>query len=145
MGAMKSWMMDMEQTVIDVVAELPEEATEAQIINECSNRMHIIDKEYVKQCDFIMENSLLLPVDFIKYAELQIDRKANVKQIDDIINCITISEDIEKGIFEFSLLHITNCNLNYNLFESVYIDKLNDLYCNIDINDKKINNKTLCS
>lgn len=49
MGAMKSWMMDMEQTVIDVVAELPEEATEAQIINECSNRMHIIDKEYVKQ------------------------------------------------------------------------------------------------
>ena len=46
MGAMKSWMMDMEQTVIDVVAELPEEATEAQITNECSNRMDNIDTGY---------------------------------------------------------------------------------------------------
>ena len=49
MGAMKSWMMDMEQTVIDVVAELPEEATEAQIINECSNRMNNIDTGYAKR------------------------------------------------------------------------------------------------
>jgi hypothetical protein len=58
------------------------------------------DKEYIKSCDFIMDNSFILPIDFIKYAEKQIDRQDNVKKIDEIINCLNISEDIEKGIFE---------------------------------------------
>ncbi len=101
------------------------------------------EKEYVKQCDFIMENSLLLPVDFIKYAELQINRKENIKTIDNIINCITLSEDIEKGIFEFALNYVKTHGYPDHFFQLTYNDKLHDILVNLDTKNKKIENTTL--
>ncbi len=100
-------------------------------------------REYMKNCDFIMENSLFLDVDFIKKCEGQIQRKDAVKKIDDVINCITISDDIEKGIFEFSLNYVKIHDFFDNSFESTYNHKLNDIICNLDVNNKKIDNKTL--
>jgi DNA-directed RNA polymerase subunit M/transcription elongation factor TFIIS len=101
------------------------------------------ENEYLKQCDFIMENSLHLSINFIKQAETQVDRKENVKKIDEIINCINISEDIEKGIFEFSLNYVKTHGYPDHFFELTYNDKLHDLLVNLDINNKKIDNKTL--
>ena len=40
------------------------------------------DKEYIKSCDFIMDNSFILPIDFIKYAEQQINSHENIQKID---------------------------------------------------------------
>ena len=46
------------------------------------------DKEYIKSCDFIMDNSFVLPIDFIKYAEEQINRQENIQKIDQIMTDI---------------------------------------------------------
>ena len=101
------------------------------------------DKEYIKQCDFIMDNSFLLSIDFIKYAEQQINRQENVQKIDLIINCLNISEDIEKGIFEFALNYVKTHGYPDHFFQLTYNDKLHDLLLNLDVNNKKIENKTL--
>jgi DNA-directed RNA polymerase subunit M/transcription elongation factor TFIIS len=101
------------------------------------------ENEYLKHCDFIMENSLHLSIDFIKQAETQINRKENVQTIDKIINCINISEDIEKGIFEFSLNYVKTHGYPDHFFQLTYNNKLHDLLVNLDINNKKIENKTL--
>ncbi len=101
------------------------------------------DKEYIKSCDFIMDNSFILPINFIKYAEQQIDRPENVKKIDQIINCLNISEDIEKGIFEFALNYVKTHGYPDHFFQLTYNDKLHDLLLNLDVNNKRIENKTL--
>lgn len=93
--------------------------------------------------NFKTKNSLDINMDLILYAFKCIDRRESIKKLRNIIDLNNIVYYLERGIFEFSLLHITNFNLNYNLLESVYNDKLYDLCCNLDINDKKINNKTL--
>jgi DNA-directed RNA polymerase subunit M/transcription elongation factor TFIIS len=101
------------------------------------------DKEYIKSCDFIMDNSFVLPIDFIKYAEQQINRPDNIKKIDQIINCLNISEDIEKGIFEFALNYVKTHGYPDHFFQLTYNDKLHDLLLNLDVNNKRIENKTL--
>jgi DNA-directed RNA polymerase subunit M/transcription elongation factor TFIIS len=102
-----------------------------------------IDTEFKKQFDFIMDNSMELPLEFIKKSQKKINRNENVEKIDKIINCISISHGLERGIFEFSLNYIKTRNLNEDLFESIYNHKLNDIILNLDINNKEINNKTL--
>jgi DNA-directed RNA polymerase subunit M/transcription elongation factor TFIIS len=93
--------------------------------------------------NFKTKNSLDINMDLILYSFTCINRCESIKKIQEIIKNNDISYSLERGIYEFSLLHITNLNLNYNLLQSVYNDKLYDLYCNLDIHDKKINNKTL--
>ncbi len=101
------------------------------------------DKEYIKSCDFIMDNSFVLPIDFIKYAEQQINRHENIQKIDEIVNCLNISEDIEKGIFEFALNYVKTHGYPDHFFQLTYNDKLHDLLLNLDVNNKRIENKTL--
>jgi len=101
------------------------------------------EKEYLKNCDFIMENSLYLDVEFIKECGKQVNRKQTIETIDKLLNCITISDDIEKGIFEFSLNYVKAHNYPIHFFQLTYNDKLNDLLLNLDTNNKRIENKTL--
>jgi DNA-directed RNA polymerase subunit M/transcription elongation factor TFIIS len=101
------------------------------------------EKEYLKNCDFIMENSLYLDVKFIQRCESQINRKETVQKIDKVINCLTISDDVERGIFEFSLNYVKAHNYPDHFFQLTYNDKLNDLLLNLDVNNKRIENKTL--
>ena len=101
------------------------------------------DKEYLKRFDFIMENSLLLPSPFVKYAEEHVNRKENIKKIDEFINCYSTSEEIEKGIFEFALNYVNFNGFPYHFFEMTYNDKLENIMLNLDKNNKHIDNKTL--
>jgi DNA-directed RNA polymerase subunit M/transcription elongation factor TFIIS len=101
------------------------------------------EKQYLEQFDFIMENSLYLPIEYVKKAEQNVDRNENIKKINEIIDCYPIAEDIEKGIFEFSLNYvITNGYPDY-FFKMVYDDKLNDILVNLDSKNEHIQNKTL--
>lgn len=101
------------------------------------------EKEFLKSCDFIMENSMYLPIDFIKRSEVEVSRKENIKKIDDIVNCISVSEEIEKGIFEFALNYIKTHGYPDHFFQLTYNDKLHDMLLNLDVNNKRIENKTL--
>jgi DNA-directed RNA polymerase subunit M/transcription elongation factor TFIIS len=101
------------------------------------------DKEYLKTFDFIMDNSMLLPVSFVKFAETEVNRVENIKKIDNIIDCYSIAEDIEKGIFEFSLNYVIANGFPSHFFVMTYNDKLDSILVNLDKNNKQIENKTL--
>jgi DNA-directed RNA polymerase subunit M/transcription elongation factor TFIIS len=101
------------------------------------------ENEYFKNCDFIMENSLYIPIKFIKDVEKQVDRKEAINKIEEIIKCYSIAEDIEKGIFEFSLNYVRTHAYPEHFFQLTYNDKLNDILLNLDITNKHINNQTL--
>ena len=101
------------------------------------------DREFIKRQKFIMTNSCYLPISLIKFAETQIDRKKIITDIDKYINCIPISIQIEKGLFEFTLNYIKTSLLEQTEFNSVYMDKLNEICDNLDMKNNKINNKTL--
>lgn len=101
------------------------------------------EKNYLEQFDFIMENSLYLPLEFVKKSEKLIDRKNTINDIDKIVNCYSISSDIEKGIFEFSLNYIITNGFPEDYFTLIYNDKLQNILMNLNDKDEKIQNKTL--
>lgn len=108
-----------------------------------SDKVFSYDKQYLEQFDFIMENSLYLPVEYVKKAEKNLDRNDTIKKINDVINCYPISEDIEKGIFEFSLNYVITNGYPEYFFNMIYNDKLNDILINLDDKNENIKNKTL--
>lgn len=105
--------------------------------------IHTGDKEYLNKFNFIMENSMLLPIKLIKYAEENLNRKEAIKKLDSIISCYTLAEDIEAGIFEFTLNYVQNNNFNLTDLMPIYEDKLHEIYINLDQKNDRIQNKTL--
>ena len=101
------------------------------------------EKNYLEQFDFIMENSLYLPLEFVKKSESLIDRKNTIINIDKIIDCYSISSDIEKGIFEFALNYVVANGFPQHFFVMTYNDKLDNIILNLDKTNKQIENKTL--
>lgn len=101
------------------------------------------EREFIKRQKFVMSNSCFIPISFIKFAETQIDRKVIVERFDNIIKCLPISIQVEKGLFEFSLNYIKTSLLEQTDFYSVYMDKFNEICDNLDMYNNNINNKTL--
>ena len=105
--------------------------------------LHTGDKEYLNKFNFIMENSLLLPIKLIKYAEENLKRKEAIEKLEKVINCYTLAEDIEAGIFEFTLNYVQSNNFHLTDLMPIYEDKLHEIYINLDQNNDRIQNKTL--
>ena len=101
------------------------------------------DREFIKRQKFIMTNSCYLPISLIKFAETQVDRKKTVDNIDKFINCLCVSVQIEKGLFEFTLNYIKTSLLEQTDFNAIYTDKLNEICDNLDMKNDNINNQTL--
>jgi len=101
------------------------------------------NKEYIKRFRFIMSTSCYLPHDLIEYGQINLDRKKAIEQLEEVIHCYPLSREIELGIFEFSLNYVKIQLLNYDNLFMIYQDKLFELIDNLDINNKRISNKTL--
>jgi DNA-directed RNA polymerase subunit M/transcription elongation factor TFIIS len=96
----------------------------------------------INKKEFLFEDSKQLNEKYITDVENILNRSLNIKNINKILSNISITNEIEKGIFEHTLLYIHNNNLLFELAKAIYEDKSNDIISNIDINDK-IDNKTL--
>jgi len=100
-------------------------------------------KEYVRNFDFITGYAENITYELLKYAEKNIDRKAARDEINKYVKYDFISYDIERSIFEFALISVTNNGVPIEYVEYVYNDKLYEICINLDKNNKDINNKTL--
>lgn len=101
------------------------------------------EKEYRKIFDFISQGSSSITVESIKYALKNIDRKDARAKLFKVMPFENIVEDIEKSIFEFSLVNATVNDFPNNYITMIYQDKLNTIYDNLDTNNKRIDNQTL--
>ena len=100
------------------------------------------NKNIFNSYQFITENSKDISIKFIKYAESVINRIDVVEKFFNIIQNVNISSNLEKGIFEYSLLHVITNNLEQRCLQAIYEEKVYDIFVNIN-GDKKINNNTL--
>lgn len=92
--------------------------------------------------EFITENAKDLDNKFIIYAEKNIERNKHIIELSTILNNIKQAILLEKGIFEFALIHTFMNNFQQKFVVSIYNDRLNEIKLNIN-GDEKINNKTL--
>jgi DNA-directed RNA polymerase subunit M/transcription elongation factor TFIIS len=93
--------------------------------------------------NFIMGNTKYLPEEFIKSSSSSIDRIIYTNKFVDLIKSVSLAKDIENGIFEFALNYVKTQDLSDDDFISIYIDKFNELYDNLDQHNTFINNQTL--
>jgi DNA-directed RNA polymerase subunit M/transcription elongation factor TFIIS len=100
-------------------------------------------KEYVRNFDFITGYAENITYELLKYSEKNIDRKSARDEINKFVKYDFISYDIERSIFEFALISVTNNGSPIEYVEYVYNDKLYEICINLDKNNKDINNKTL--
>ena len=101
-----------------------------------------IEKECLQLYNFKTQNSQDIKYKLLDIANKLLTRQTARNNIDTYVDNICISTEIEKGIFEFSLIYVTNYKLPFHFIESVYNDKLNEICDNLDIDNKNINNAT---
>jgi DNA-directed RNA polymerase subunit M/transcription elongation factor TFIIS len=99
-----------------------------------------IDNE--KKHKFVTESSRHVSKKLILLADETINRCNHVLQINELIKDFVVSNEIEDGIFEFALIHVTINNFHENLLLSVYKSKFNEIILNLDKNSR-LKNKTL--
>ena len=99
------------------------------------------DREYIRRFKFIMTNSCYLPIELIKHANNIINRKETINKLEELIKCFPVAVEIEKGIFEFTLVYSLMKNYIKTILPAIYNDKVNDLLRNLDPNNSVGNNK----
>ena len=72
-----------------------------------------------------------------------INRKESIENLMKYVKYYMIAEDIEAGIFEYTLISGTINKILPSLLPNMYIDKLDYICKNLDEDDLIINNKTL--
>lgn len=103
-----------------------------------------IEREYVSRYGFKTKNSSDIKYSLMIIAENNIDRNHARQLLKKYVEFDHIAYEIEKGLFEFALIHVTiDKSIQDHFVVPVYTDKLHTICDNLDINNKIINNKTL--
>lgn len=102
----------------------------------------LFEKKYIASFDFITKNSADIQYKLLQVADQIIDRKKALGEIQKYIDYVNAYE-IEKGIFEFALVNVMINRLPYDFVASIYNDKIYDICCNLDTNNKYVDNQTL--
>jgi DNA-directed RNA polymerase subunit M/transcription elongation factor TFIIS len=125
--------------------------TLANITEDCLKKLNFtsfdkrgLEREYLLTYKFKTRNSTDIKLPLLKEATVSINREAGRNELNRYI-ILPIAYEIEKGIFEFALTHITTNRLQYHYVGMIYDDKLLDICANLDKSNTKINNTTLLS
>ena len=101
------------------------------------------EREYVNRYKFKTKNSSDIKYNLLIEAEKCIDRNIGREELQKYIVMEHIVDQIEKGLFEFSLIHVTINKLQYHFVENTYMHKLNDLCVNLNPDNEYVENFTL--
>ena len=109
------------------------------------DKIHIDDMRnmILSKYKFVTNYSKDIPIRLIRNAHTLINRSDVYKIFLDIANDAKIADNIEKCIFEFALIHITQHRLDDIMLPNVYYDKAYDLSVNINKDSYLMNNKLI--
>ena len=91
-----------------------------------------------KYPNFITEQSNDIPFSLVCYLQKNVNRCQSIFDLDNIINDIKLSSEIEAGIFEYSLLYAKNQNYQNKLIPSIYNYTTDNIIKNITMNKELI-------
>ncbi len=122
----------------------------AEFYSKCNEKIKLlgsdkkaIEKELFSTFEFKTKNSSDIKYNLLREAINTIDRNIAKKELLKYIEYENIVHEIEKGLFEFSLIHVTINKLEYHFVSNIYYDQLYNLCMNLDTDNEKINNNTL--
>ena len=113
------------------------------IMNKIDSNKEWAEKDYINRFKFHMKGSTDISFNLIKKAQKLIDRVSSINQINKYVDDLYLSDNIEMGLFEYSLLHVTMKKLDHLFVQNVYEHKLHSICVNLDENNSRIQNKTL--
>lgn len=99
--------------------------------------------EFLSFFDFRTEHSKDFKVESVKSLNNFIDRKSSRTELMKYVKHFVIAEQIEKGIFEFTLIMETKDKILPQLSPNIYDDKMIEICKNLDVSNKIIDNTTL--
>lgn len=99
-------------------------------IKEMEDTVHRLQK----YPDFITEQSNGITLEMVCNANEKIKHAAATFRLNEVINNMNISREIEAGVFEYTMIYMKNNNLSFSLITSVYNHKIDDLITNIKYN-----------
>ena len=101
-----------------------------------------IDRVDISKYGFVTEQSKDFNHNLIREADRTIKRYETIAKLNNILMNHEMSEEIEKGLFESAIAHVTTNNLLNKFVQAIYLDKLDQIISNIS--DKNhLNNHTL--
>ena len=104
----------------------------------------IIEREYIARYRFKTKNSSDIKYSLMVMAEENINRDEARKILKSYVGFDHVAHEIEKGLFEFALIHVTiEKSVQDHFVVAVYQDKLYTICDNLDMQNEIINNKTL--
>ena len=99
-------------------------------------------KKKLDSMKFITENSKDITYKLISYAQTCINRTDVIFKFSQLVQSHKIAVKLEKGIYEFALVHVTLNSFDKTNVLPIYLDKVNDIYMNLD-KKSYMQNKTL--
>jgi DNA-directed RNA polymerase subunit M/transcription elongation factor TFIIS len=102
-----------------------------------------LEKEKIKFYNFTTKIAQDIPYNLLIEAENSIDRKFAISEINKYLNNEILSMELEKGLFEYTLTHISTKKLQYHYCNPTYHIALYDIFSNLDTDNQDINNQTL--
>lgn len=117
--------------------------------NTCNQKLKLLvnkrsfEKEYMTKFCFRTKNSSDIKYKLIVEAEKLIDRNIGRKELKKYVYLDNVVYEIEKGLFEFSLISVTINKLELHFVSNIYFDKLYNLCVNLNMYNENINNQTL--
>lgn len=105
-----------------------------------------IDSDIVNEIryGFITENSKDISHDLVVYSVNVVNRGFYFTKLANLLLDVEMADDIEKSIFEFTLIHLTLNNMEKYLVDSIYEDKFTEIYLNLD-ESSRLDNRTFKS
>lgn len=102
-----------------------------------------LQKEYVNRYRFKTQASKNISYALVIEAEKSVNRYNGLVELTKYVEQPHIAFELEKGLFEFSLIHIGVVGSQNHFISNVYDYQLNNLCRNLDPNDPGVENKTL--
>jgi DNA-directed RNA polymerase subunit M/transcription elongation factor TFIIS len=125
---------------------------QAKFKNQCLIKLsklnfdkNCIKQEQIKSYDFMTDTANDIPISLLKEADNSIDRKSAINKINVLLGDEILSIELEKGLFEYALIHVSSKKLQFHHCVPTYEMELYNICSNLDINNKDINNPTLRS
>ena len=102
-----------------------------------------LEKEKIKMHKFLTKSSNDIPCNLLVEAETNLDRKFAVAELNKYLNNEILAMEIERGLFEYVLIHVSTKKLQNHYCYATYYNELYNICNNLDQNNENINNQTL--
>lgn len=102
-----------------------------------------LDKERIKNYNFLTKNANDISLEILTDVEKNLDRKYAINEFNKYLDNMLIATEIERGLFENTLIEISQKNMKINVFYPRYYFETYNICNNLDQENKSVNNQTL--